>query len=679
MQKYSNMYRAVYISILVILSAICCQEQSNTINDTSILIELDPADHLMIVRSKNRIDTVSIPTKWQSDSYNLLSKNDHEIVVELLNGTQISYDRISPQWHIVGMRKYAATIDDGIYYGASKPRENPFSNKVLIPIYFILGSSLIYGLIRIILLKNEYDIKLNVEKLERSKLEEINQVKVNFYNMISHELKTPLTLIIGPIQELRQEVNNDKHIILLDYAEKNANKLKSLIDELLDYKNHEFEYFDLNLRLNSLSDFVQEICLNFRDNADRKGVLIDLNIDLDQEYVYFDSRLMELVLNNLIVNALRFAPMDSNIEISVWDDKKGPHFSISDEGPGILEKDLPHIFKKYYQGNIGPKKGNGIGLALAKEIIIKHHGKIDVAVKGNRTTFSFSYNPNLGEVLPHYSDDNSLVLEQIENLKKNTISNQDKSILIIDDNDDIRTYLNFHLHASFNIIQARNGEEGYSIAQTQVPDLIISDIAMPKMDGITMCSMIKSNPITNHIPIILLTARKRDKYYQRSLIHGADAYLMKPFDIHMLQQKVNNILTQIDRIQKKMQSQISIQQDDNTVATYNNEFIDRFIQVVKENFSDPKFSVEFIAKALNLSTSQCYRKIKSLTGSTPNQIIKSIKLEQAYRLIIETDMSISNIIIKLGMSDPKYFRKIFKEKYNQTPSEVRKSSKYNPD
>ena len=670
------MIRTLSIMLLIIPLAIVslCQTRDDYIpSDT---IKINENDHTIIKTNESGFDTINIPVQWHSDTYKLQATEDSKITLELENKMLISYDPEIAQWSAEKPRSKVSKSDDSnhIYY-ASKKRENPFSNKVLIPIYFLLGSTLIYGLIRIILLKSEYDIKLNLEKIERGKIEEINQVKINFYNMISHELKTPLTLIIGPIQELKQEAPTEKNLILLDYVEKNANRLKTLIDEILDYKNHEFEYFDLNLRLNSLSDFVQEICLNFRDNAARKSVSINLTIDLDKEYMFFDSKLMELVLNNLIINALKFAPVNSKIDITVWDNGRGPNFSISDEGPGIPEKDLPHIFNKYYQGSNGSNKGNGIGLALAKEIIIKHLGKIKVNVENRETTFSFFFKPNLEEVLPHYADDNSLILEQIENLNQKPTRDRDKSVLIIDDNDDIRNYINFHLKSTFNIIQARNGVEGYEEAQTHVPDLIISDIAMPQMDGITMCSMIKSNPITNHIPVILLTARVRDEYYKSSLIHGADAYLTKPFDIHMLQQKVNNLLTQIDRIQKKVQSQITTVESASPKTAYSNEFVNRFIQVVKDNFTDPKFSIEFIANTLNLSSSQCYRKIKSLTGSTPNQIIKNIRLEQAHRLIIETDMSISHILVEMGMSDPKYFRRIFKEKYSLTPSEVRKSNK----
>lgn len=671
------MKRFLFVVIILVLECLTLSAQQATITIDPIISGARTEDHNLIINKKNRNDIIKIPDRFQSEEYLIVHYSDQLIIIQLANGSLISYNDYKNIWNVLDSKLKENSQDKTYEYSSStKSPASPFSNKVLLPIYFILGSILIYGLIRIILLKNEYDTKLDVEKLERGKLEEINQVKLNFYNMISHELKTPLTLIIGPIQELKEDVLSEKNSILIDYIEKNAIKLKTLIDEILDYKNHEFEYFDLNLELKSFSDFVQEICLNFKDNAARKSVKLNLNIELTQPYMHFDSKLMELAVNNLFVNALKFAPMNSEIHISVWEDVNGINFSISDNGPGILEKDLAHIFKKYYQGSNNASKGNGIGLALAKEIIEKHIGKIDVSITNSETTFSFHFASNLDNILPHYVDDNSMMMEQIEELNKENITAQSKTILIVDDNSDIRTYLKLRLQNSFNILVAGDGVEGLEKSMIHIPDIVISDIAMPQMDGITMCQQIKSNPITNHIPIILLTARTRDKYLQKSLANGADAYLTKPFDIHMLKQKIDNLLNHIDRIQKRVNSRISPSLSESSHNEFTNEFLEKFISTVKVNFENPLFSNEMIAELLNLSTSQIYRKIKSLTGHTPSKIIKNIKLEEAYKMLQETDYSISYILSKIGMSDPKYFRKIFKEKYGMTPSEARKNRNY---
>jgi len=664
----------MFLLLTLLINVKSISQELSTVS-LKLEVEIDNKNHLVILIQKNNSDTIVIPQSLQSETYTPIYTSNDRLRLKRRNGSIISLDIPSLTWNTETKGLQIKEIEPLNQYTSNKRTPlSPFSNKILLPIYFILGSAMIYGLIRIILLKNEYDTKLNVEKLERGKLEEINQVKVNFYNMISHELKTPLTLIIGPIQELKEDENSEKKMILLDYVEKNASKLKTLIDEILDYKNHEFEYFDLNLELKSFNDLIQEISLNFKDNADRNSIDLALDINLTQPYIHFDSKLMELVLNNLIVNALKFAPINSSIEIVVWDDSNNINFSISDSGPGIPAKDIHFIFKKYYQGSNNPNKGNGIGLALSKEIVQKHLGNISVEVKNRKTIFTFQFPTNLDEQLPQYIDDNSLLIDQIKGLKKENSLDKDKTILIVDDNFEIRTYLNLHLQTTFNVIESENGEDGYNKAIEHVPDLIISDIAMPKMDGITMCSHVKSNSITDHIPVILLTARTRDKYLRRSLLNGADAYLTKPFDIHMLRQKVDNLLNQIEKIQRKVNSEINSEKENNVENVSVNKFVADYSKFVKDNFENPLFSTDLIAEAMNLSSSQCYRKIKSLTGFTPSQIIKTIKLEEAHKLLTNSDLPISQILSKLGLSDPKYFRKIFKEKYNKTPTEVRKSA-----
>ena len=626
----------------------------------------------IICNSNSILDTITIPYVL-NESYKLEYLASGDIVMlKSDSGTILEYDLVSGIWHkyeVVNESDYKNINSfHNIPHGDSP--KNPFSNKILLPIYFLLGSSLIYGLIRIVLLKNEYDTKLNLEKLERSKVEEINKVKVDFYNMVSHELKTPLTLVIGPIQELKNNLTTQKDKILLDLADKNAKKLKNQIDEILDYKNHEFEYFDIKLEFRSFSDFVEEICLNFTDNAARKAIRIEYIFEISESYFHFDSKLMELVVNNLIVNALKFSSVKSNIKIRLWDDSKAVYFKITDTGTGIMSKDLPFIFEKYYQGN-NKDSGSGIGLALVKEIVEKHKGDIDVKSRYRKgSSFTFHILKNLEQLLPQYVDDNSIFLDQNVNVTNST--NKSTTILIVDDNDDIRTYLTLRLQDTYNIISAKDGVEGYKNAVKNVPDVIISDVAMPNMDGITMCEKIKTDVVTNHIPVILLTVRARDKYLEKSLKNGADAYMTKPFDINILQQKIANILDQISRIQNKSQTQITKAESALGGIKHKNEFVSKFISCIKSNLENPQFSTDYIAELLNLSSSQSYRKIKSLTGLTPNQIIQTIRLEKAYSLILNSSFTISEIITKVGMNDPKYFRKKFKEKYKKTPSEVRK-------
>ena len=664
----------IIVHLLILVNNYSFSMQDSIFNNNKYdICTVNENENSIICKSKSIIDTFDIPYKISANEEVFIHESGQYLLLKSNQGELLELDLESIEWRRYKVDKEFLRHKIRSYQNNDdKNSENPFSNKILLPLYFILGSSLIYGLIRIILLKNEYDIKLNFEKLERGKLEEINQVKVNFYNMVSHELKTPLTLIIGPIHELSQNLTNQKNRILIDFVEKNANKLKNLIDEILNYKNQEFEYFDIKLELRSFSDFVNEICLNFHDNAARRAIKIEYNCNIGSSYFHFDPKLMELVINNLIVNALKFSTVNSIIKIDLWDNEEEVYFRITDTGVGILSKDLPYIFKKYYQGSNNIDSGSGIGLALVKEIVEKHKGAIEVESRYKKgAIFTFKILKSLELHLPHYVDDKTIYSYEVDEVKNSNVEN--KTVLIVDDNDDIRTYLTLRLQDTYNIVNARDGQEGFKSAVELVPDLIISDVAMPNMDGMTMCKMIKTDPVTNHIPVILLTARARDKYLEKSLKNGADAYMTKPFDIDMLQQKVANILDQIVKIQNRSQSQITSPDSSLDTLIEKNDFVSKFIFHIKENLENPQFSTDFIADQLNLSSSQSYRKIKSLTGLTPNQIIQTIRLEEAHSLVSNSNLTITEIISKIGMNDPKYFRKKFKERYSMTPSEVRKT------
>jgi len=623
----------------------------------------------MICHSASHYDTISLPT-------NLNSLHQHEVILSkgaILVKTDsvgyFEYNLADKKWNKLGLG--AELVVQGS--DNTNSTESPFSNKLLLPLYFLIGTAVIYGFMRLLLMKNEYDSKLDLEKLQRVKLEEINQVKVNFYNMVSHELKTPLTLILGPIQELKKNLTTEKNSYLIDFVNKNANKLKVLIEEILDYKNHEFEYFDIKLKLGSFSDFVEKIGLNFKDNAARKGISITCTSTIKQPYSHFDPKLMELVINNLIVNSLKFSSINENIEINLWEEGVFIYFRITDQGTGILAKDLPHIFKKYYQGKKNQDKGSGIGLALVKEIIQKHKGDVEVESRYRKgTTITFHFPKNLEQHLPQYIHDQSTLISKLNSPISEQKEN-DTTILIVDDNEDIRRYLSLKFQEFYNVILANDGIEGYNKAIAEVPDLIISDVSMPNLNGMDMCKRLKTDPATDHIPIILLTVRSRNKYLEKSLQYGADTYIMKPFDIQILLQTVVNSLNQVTKIQSKYRVQIeSSYKKLPQEIKHSNEFVAKYVLHIKNNLENPLFSTDYIADQLNLSSSQSYRKIKSLTGMTPNQIILNIRLEEAYKLITQTELKIINIIGKVGLNDPKYFRKKFREKYDANPSDVRK-------
>ncbi|GLR17278.1 hybrid sensor histidine kinase/response regulator transcription factor [Portibacter lacus] len=561
-------------------------------------------------------------------------------------------------------------------------------------LYFLLFCTVLYGIIKIIAIKAKYDHDIKLERLERSQVEEINQLKLNFYTSISHELRTPLTMIISPLEQLMKSANDNQNKQSYEFIMRNAKKLLSLVNQILDFRKHESLNLELKLKTMDFIDFTNEIIINFTSLAKRNDVTLTFDSGIEKLYMAFDEEEMEKLYNNLISNALKHTPSGGTIHVSVKNKLVDNRvlISISDTGRGIKEKDLKRIFERFYQGENHAESGYGIGLSIVDAIVKIHEGEIRITSEFEQgTTVEIEIPTDLQVAIEHKTSElpeaNPDVLPGItldETLKAAFVSEEikevRKKILIVEDNIDIKEYLKINLETEYDVSEASDGIVGFNIAMHEVPDLIISDIAMPLKDGLELCKDLKGNMVTSHIPVILLTARTSLNYKLNGFDYGVNAYVTKPFNMELLKKRIKSLIEYEEILKQKysiknnsLASEIKVAQP--VEDTFENKFIKQLVNIVNEHISDSDFSVEDIAKAMNMSKIQLYRKMKATLNETPNAFIRIIRLKKAAQLLETSDLNISEITYNVGFNDLKYFREKFKEEFKMNPSAYRKQLK----
>ncbi len=528
---------------------------------------------------------------------------------------------------------------------------------------------------------------------ERVKLRELDQFKSRFFANISHEFRTPLTLILGPIQYLMGKVNNSAEQMQLKMIERNGKRLLRLINQILDLSKLEAGKMVLE---NQAFDYIQTsriIFESFKSAAKEKQIDLRFKSELVELMVYLDKEKIEQILINLLSNALKYTTEEGIIELQVTqkEGKKSKYFltSIKDSGIGISENQIPHIFKRFYQADhqdfVTNQSSTGIGLALTKELVEIHGGEIEVTSQLNEgTTFSFLLPlPKSEELLEHSksqepptsflttSDNSELIYPSSTN---NSGLGEEKKegllVQIIEDNPEIRVYLKSCLQKDFRLIESVNGQEGVNMAIEHIPDLIITDVMMPLKDGYQVVRELKKNDTTSHIPIIILTGKSSRESRLTGLQTTADEYLTKPFDAQELLLRINNLLSNRQRWISRFKESLQTIDQVPEVPTREQAFINKAIEVVDENLSDENFSVEKMGKALLLDRTQLFRKLKAITGQSPSQFIRSIRLKHAHQLLRSRSATIGEIAFSVGFSSTTYFNRCFKEEYGLTPGEV---------
>ena len=493
----------------------------------------------------------------------------------------------------------------------------------------------------------------------------INEERMVFYTNITHELRTPLTLILGPLEDLASdETIPGAARRRIDKVKQSAQQLLGLVNQILEFRKTETRNRELTVTYGDFSRFVEETGARFRDLSVDKAVSFVLSIEPEVR-MWYDREAVTIMLNNLLSNARKYTP-SGKVVLSLQHVGDKVALAVSDTGCGIAAEDLEHIFDRYYQV-AGPHQasGTGVGLALVKNLCDLHHADLSVTSEpGRGSEFRIVFDP--AEEYPEAKRVGPApVVEEPEPPQPEEPGKV--RILVVEDNTDILEYIRESLMPEYVVLQAVNGREGLKIAVREIPDIIVSDIMMPVMDGIDLCKAVRRDVRTSHIPVVLLTAKGSDEARTEGYEVGADSYLVKPFNKTLLRSRLHNLLERRDRAKQQV-SESGTAED---LSPVDNQFLTRYTHFVEEHLGDEKIDIASLAGEFAMSQSTLYRKVKAVSGLSPNELIRNIRLDKAAALLSKTDQSVSEIAWQVGFGSPVYFRNCFKERYGKTPTEYR--------
>ena len=518
-----------------------------------------------------------------------------------------------------------------------------------------------------------YAYTKRMEKKNKLKLqEELTQIKLNYFTNISHELLTPLTIISCVADDL--EENKESSERQVEILRSNANRLKRLLQQILDFRKVESRKMEISASKSNLSSFVSGIVAsNFQSLAHQKSISLSTRID-DGIWGYMDIDKFDKILFNLLSNAIKYTPEHKKINVSLSAIyKEGCRFlvlNVEDEGIGIAEKDIKHIFTKFYNNKNHPGcQSNGIGLSLTKELVTLHHGTIEVSSEpGKGSVFTVEI-PIDREVYSEREIAESSLLTVQEEETDTFIPDEKPCILFIDDNKDLRELIQHILSKKYQIFIAENALQGLELLKNTPVDIIICDIMMPQMNGLEFCRQIKGDIQTNHIPIIMLTAKNATDDQIECYKAGAESYIAKPFEMKILQARIDNLLQSREQSRQSFRSKMEINISNLNYQTSDEEFLNNAMQCVERHIQESEFDTVQMANELHISRSTLSRKCKVISGCTPLEFIRNIKLKYACALLKKKTISISEVAYATGFSSPKYFTKCFKEEFGMTPTE----------
>ena len=509
--------------------------------------------------------------------------------------------------------------------------------------------------------------------------EEANKAKLQFFTNISHELRTPLTLIADPVNYIIHDDNlNSQQRSMLQIVQRNVLVLTQLVSEILDFRKVQNGKMELRLSDFNLAESMKQWIKLFSASAQKKHIAISMDAP-DTIMLRADQDKIERICYNLLSNALKYTSEGGEISLMAKEEGGRVMISVADNGCGISSDELPYIFDRFYQAkNAG--RGTGIGLAIVKAFTELHHGEVSAtSIEGKGSTFTI-YIPvrQKGEVTNQPTEK---IEQLVEPSSAEEVPNQARHIdeliqpyqtdkpevLIIDDNIDIRTYLRSVLSEKYNVSEAADGKVGLELARKIVPDIVLSDIMMPVMDGLAFCQQLKTDKAISHIPVILLTARSLDEQRAEGYEHGADAYLSKPFSLRLLLSRIDNLIES----RKKLNQTWSKGVEDDEIGNISNEidksFLKQLRKIIQENLANSDLSVEQIGDEIGLSRVQLYRKVKALTGYSPVEIVRKARLTRARHLLQTTERTVSEVAYAVGFSTPSYFSKCYKDEFGENP------------
>ena len=544
-------------------------------------------------------------------------------------------------------------------------------------LYFLLFILLIAICVRILFVFYRLKDKVKMEQAEA-------EMKLGFFTDISHEIRTPLTMIVSPIEYVVSDGNTPPWIKeQLALVSQNTNRLLRMVNQILDFRK--IQHLKLTIQEVEITPFLKEICDSFKEATIEKHIDFRFNNDAQGEKIWIDRDAVEKMIYNLLSNAFKYTPEGKRIEVNVAKENDAVSVQVKDEGVGIVKDKIKLLFNRFISLNEDKSKpSTGIGLSIVKDLADKHHAKILVESelkKGSCFTVVFKTGLN------HFSKDTNVIVEKemnqlsvseeekIESGNNEPVETTRLSVLIVEDDEDLRHFIKSILTPDYEVLFAVDGQEGLEKALKEIPDFIVSDIMMPRMDGLQLLKELKTNINTSHIPLVLLTAKTTIESKLEGMTYGADDYITKPFNVSYFRARIDNLIEQRKRLQQFYQSNQltmdSFRPKLPQLTSHDEIFMSKVMEKIEQNMDNSEFTVDELVSAVAMSRTIFFKKIKSLTGLSPVEFIRDIRLQRAAQLIIANQTSIKEVVFIIGMSDPKYFSKCFKKKYGLSPMEYK--------
>lgn len=571
-------------------------------------------------------------------------------------------------------------------------------------VYGILLIAILWFSRHLVIQRARRRFRAEQQRQEAQHMHELDMMKIRFFTNVSHEFRTPLSLILAPLDKMMKQEQDPGQQKQFRLIHRNARRLLNLVNQLLDFRKMEVQELKLNATNADIIKFIKEISWSFTDIAEKKHIRFNIQSGIETLNTAFDPDKLERILFNLISNAFKFTPDSGSITIVLDEVEKEaaqPYLTIQvkDTGIGIPREKHEQIFERFFQHDTPTSivnQGSGIGLSITKEFVKLHRGYIMVEsepekgscftvwlpvqetarLSGQEKGQAYLTETVEGEefitVVPESQLQQQEFAEMEEQMEHGTTSTQNvrkKMLLLVEDNEDFRFYLKDNLRQYFTIIEAANGKEGWQKALAAHPDMVVSDVSMPEMGGNELCRKIKKDPRTSHIPVILLTALAGEEQQLKGLETGANDYLTKPFNFEILLSRIRNQLTQQAIARKTYEKRIEVQPAEISIASPDEQFLQQVMEIIGKNISNPDFSVEELSRGVYMSRVALYKKLLALTGKTPLEFIRSVRLKRAAQLLEKSEMTVAEIAWEVGFNNPKYFSKYFKLEYNMLPSQ----------
>ncbi len=535
--------------------------------------------------------------------------------------------------------------------------------------------------------QQQAELALQLERKEAEQLRKLDQLKSNFFANISHEFRTPLTLILGPLGQMRKGIFEGNQQQYFDIMYRNGRRLQDLINQLLDLSKLENSKMQMNELPGDIYKYIRQVAGSLESWADRKKINYELTIPKAQLWVYFDRDKLEKIVVNLLSNAIKFTNPEGKVTLSIdskdVDDQEIIGLSIMDTGVGIPADELDKVFERFYQSTyqVDGMASSGIGLALTKELVTFHGGKIKVtSEQGKGTTFYVEIPYKKASSLEQTEAEPDRLMPNLSAALDSTPLAIDKTvpiILIVEDNEDVRTYIKDQLVGDYQLLEAENGKIGLDKALSTIPDLIVSDIMMPELDGLELTKRLKKDEKTSHIPVIMLTAKAELRDKLEGLETGADDYLVKPFDAEELRIRAHNLIEQRQKLRERFTKESLFFPKETAITSVDEKYLRRLMEVIELNMDNEAFSIEDFGRQVGMSRSQLHRKIKALTDKSPSIFLRTARLHRAKQLLKAQAGNSTEVAFMVGFSNTAYFSKCFKEEFGVTPTEVLSAKKVN--